>query len=275
MSKVIVTGSKGFIGRKLIEKLSHVYEVLEYDMHNCWELLDGVFEDSHSWDDIECIFHMGAISDTTVTDPIKVNHYNVKYTISLFQKAIAKRIPVKYASSASVYGDYSPFNKKYNPLNFYALSKLTVDYWVEDHLEEFSAVQGFRFFNVYGDGEEDKIERNQSSPVSKFIVQANTENKITVFEGSNKMLRDFICVDDVVDLVISNTKGSGIFDLGTGSVCSFQEVAELVSKKFGVPIQTVPFPKHLIGKYQYFTESSEEWQHKFITVSDYVKNYLH
>jgi ADP-L-glycero-D-manno-heptose 6-epimerase len=166
--------------------------------------------------------------------------------------------------------------KPLSPTSIYAITK-------RDHEEMFLSVGraygipavALRFFNVYGDGEEDKIERNQSSPVSKFIVQANTENKITVFEGSNKMLRDFICVDDVVDLVISNTKGSGIFDLGTGSVCSFQEVAELVSKKFGVPIQTVPFPKHLIGKYQYFTESSEEWQHKFITVSDYVKNYLH
>ena len=44
----------------------------------------------------------------------------------------------------------------FNPLNYYAISKLQIDYWVQDNIDEFSLIQGFRYFNVYGDGEGDK-----------------------------------------------------------------------------------------------------------------------
>ena len=40
-------------------------------------------------------------------------------------------------------------NRKHmSPLNFYALSKVTVDYWVQDHINDFELIQGFRYFNV-------------------------------------------------------------------------------------------------------------------------------
>ena len=118
------------------------------------------------WDDVECIFHLGAISDTTSTDPLEVNSFNVKYTISLFMLCSSKGIPVKYVDHPfSVYG---MCQDTFNPLNFCTLSKLTVDYWVQQHLGDFSHIQGFRFFNVYGPGEEDKVERGRVSPISTF-----------------------------------------------------------------------------------------------------------
>jgi len=117
--KVILTGSDGFIGKRLKQKLEQVWEVVEVEQNDCWMFLDHFTE----WDDVECIFHMGAISDTTASDPVQINYYNVTFTLSLFQIAIAKGIPVKYASSASVYGNGV---SQFNPLNFYALSKLTL-----------------------------------------------------------------------------------------------------------------------------------------------------
>ena len=51
---------------------------------------------------------------------------NTEFSLNLFQLAIEHQIPVKYASSASVYG---MTNDTMNPLNYYAISKLTVDYW--------------------------------------------------------------------------------------------------------------------------------------------------
>ena len=99
--RVIVTGAKGFIGKRLVEILSHVWDVVEVDKHNMWEILDWEILE---WDVVECTFNLGAISDTTSTDPMMVNSSNVNYTISLFMLAASKGIPVKYASSASVYG---------------------------------------------------------------------------------------------------------------------------------------------------------------------------
>lgn len=269
MKKVIVTGSDGFIGKRLVSKLKEQdIEVLEYDKNTCWYLLT-IFDE---WNDIDCIYHIGAISDTTASDPLTINNYNVSFSISLFMIAAVKGIPVKYASSASVYGNASGLDL-YNPLNFYAISKLTVDYWVRDHLDEFSLIQGFRFFNVYGDGEEDKVKRNQSSPISKFIEQAKTTGKIQIFEETDVALRDFICVDDVVDVLINNEKGSGIYDLGSSEPISFRQVAEAVADSYDAEVEEIPFPEHLKGKYQTYTRAKDEgWGVKFITVEDYVKN---
>ena len=56
------------------------------------------------WDEVEMILHQGGISSTTETDVNKIHKYNVEFSIALFEKAIEYSIPVKYASSASVYG---------------------------------------------------------------------------------------------------------------------------------------------------------------------------
>ena len=34
--RVIVTGANGFIGRRLVETLSHVWDVVEVDKNNMW-----------------------------------------------------------------------------------------------------------------------------------------------------------------------------------------------------------------------------------------------
>ena len=192
--------------------------------------------------------------------------------MNLFQLAIEHQIPVKYASSASVYG---MTNDTMNPLNYYAISKLTVDYWVKDHIKEFKHIQGFRYFNVYGEGEEEKIIRDQSSPISKFIHQAKTEGIIRVFENSKTYFRDFVCVDDLLNIILDNTRESGIYDLGTSSPISFLAVANIVAKYYNAHVQYIPFPKHLEGKYQTYTKAKPEWgTYKFKTVEDYVKDSL-
>ena len=98
-------------------------------------------------------------------------HFNVGFSCALLNKAIVYEFPIKYASSASVYGNQSVYQKSktYNPLNQYAISKLQIDYTVMDNIDQFTLVQGFRYFNVYGDGEEHK--GNQASPVSKFTKE--------------------------------------------------------------------------------------------------------
>ena len=56
-------------------------------------------------------------------------------------------------------------------------------------------IQGMRLFNVYGPGEEHKGE--QQSVFGKFEKQAKENGVIKVFEGSDKIYRDFIWVGDV------------------------------------------------------------------------------
>jgi len=257
---IILTGSRGFIGRNF---LKHLDNVIELDQDNCWTF----FHDFKNWKEVDMIIHQGAISSTIEKDINKIHSWNVDYTLLLFEFAIQYGIPVKYASSASVYGNQQGI---FNPLNYYAISKLQIDYWVTDNINKFSNIQGFRYFNVYGDGEDDK--GDQASPVSKFTKQIKETGKLKLFEGSDRFFRDFVCVNDLVKIVLNNDKPSGIYDLGTSSPVSFQYVAECVSKRYNGQVEYIPFPDHLKGKYQDYTCAKKEWDdYQFMTIEDYLK----
>lgn len=260
---IILTGSKGFIGKKFLKALQDAgKEVVEVEKNDSWHWRKNFYE----WKKVECIIHQGAMSSTTNTNLKQIFTFNIDFSEWLFEQAAKYDIPVKYASSASVYGNQQGI---INPLNYYALSKVTTDYWVQDHIDEFPLIQGFRYFNVYGEGEEHK--NDQASPITKFAKQLEENGKLKLFEGSDKFLRDFICVDDIVDIVLNNEKGSGIYDLGTSAPVSFQHVAECVAKKYGGEIEYIPFPDHLKGKYQTYTCAEPIWgDYKFITVQQYL-----
>jgi ADP-L-glycero-D-manno-heptose 6-epimerase len=260
---IVLTGHAGFIGQNFLKKLEDK-DVILIEKDDAYRFL----RDFDEWDKVELILHQGAISSTTEKNIRTIYHNNVAFTLFLLEYAMEYQIPFKYASSASVYGNTQG---QINPLNQYAISKLQVDYCVLDNLNKFPLIQGFRYFNVYGNGEDHK--GDQASPISKFTKQIRETGELSLFEGSDKFLRDFVCVDDVVDIVLNNDAPSGIYDIGTANPISFQEVAELVTKKENGKINTIPFPDHLVGKYQSYTCADMNWlsNYKFKTVSDYLQ----
>tara|TARA_B100002019_G_scaffold183979_1_gene158769 strand:- start:241 stop:1032 length:792 start_codon:yes stop_codon:yes gene_type:complete len=260
---IILTGSKGFIGKKFLNILQKQgKEVVEVEKNDSWHWRKTFY----NWKEVECIIHQGAMSSTTNTNLKQIFTFNIEFSEWLFEQAAKYEIPVKYASSASVYGNEQGI---INPLNYYALSKVTTDYWVQDNMDRFPLIQGFRYFNVYGDGEDNK--GNQASPISKFAKEIEETGKLKLFKGSEKFLRDFICVDDIVKVVLDNKKGSGIYDLGTSNPVSFDHVAQCCIKKYGGEIEYIPFPDHLKGKYQTYTCAKREWgNRKFKTVKEYL-----
>ena len=264
---ILLTGYKGFIGSHFRQALGEMGEdkVIGVDQDNAWEFLSKFDE----WDKLKLIIHNGAMSSTTEKNWMTIAHYNQDFTAHLFGKAIEYQIPVKYASSASVYGNQKKNRKIINPLNQYAISKLIIDYYVLDHIDKFKHIQGFRYFNVYGTGEDHK--GDQASPISKFTKQIRETGELTLFEGSDKFYRDFVWVKDVVDVVLNNTADSGIYDVGTGNPVSFETVAELVAKKEKGTIKRIPFPEHLKGKYQDYTCANNSWyEHDYTTVERYL-----
>jgi len=256
---IILTGSSGFIGQNFLKQLQE--PVICVEKNDCFKFLSS-FQD---WNKVSLILHQGAISSTTERNIATLHHHNVAFTLQLFQKAIDYQIPVKFASSASVYGNT---NGQINPLNYYAITKLQIDYFIQDNLDKFKSIQSFRYFNVYGEGEGHK--GDQASPISKFTKQIKETGKLKLFEGSDKFLRDFVCVDDIVNIVLNNEAPSGIYDLGTGNPISFQEVAELVTKKEGGEIELIPFPEHLQGKYQTYTCADNKFDYQFKSVKEYL-----
>lgn len=281
---IIVTGGFGFIGSNLIRALNArgVKDIIVVDdiedgrkfnnLTGCifrdFYNFDQFFQKFSEWDKVQIVFHEGAISSTTEMNGRLLMDRNFDYSVKLLNKAIEYKFLLQYASSASVYGTIQrnvavDETAAIIPLNPYAFTKALFDNKVITltNAEWFSSsgirVQGLRYFNVYGPGEDHKDD--QASPVTKFNKQAIKDSCIRVFEGSDNIYRDFICVYDLVNAKLELSAipfVNGIFNLGTGAPTSFMDIAKLTANKHNCPIEVIPFPDHLKEKYQYWTCAS-------------------
>lgn len=278
---ILVTGGFGFIGSNLIRVLNSrgINEIVVVDdlsdgskmmnLNGCkfseYYDVDSFFMHFTDWDKLKFIFHEGAISSTREKNGKLLMDRNYNYSIRLFNKAFEYRIPFQYASSAGVYGTVPsnvriPEGAPLNPQTPYAFTKSLFDEKVTKLLDsehfpkmEFN-VQGLRYFNVYGANESHK--KDQASPITKFTVSAKETGVIKIFEGSDKIYRDFVCVDDVVQAKLElafNRMNSGIFNIGTGYATSFKNIADLIASMEGARVETIPFPKEYKDAYQYWT----------------------
>lgn len=242
--KILITGHQGFIGKNLAPFLDKEHELFGYE----WDSNFLPEVEGFDW-----VIHLGAISATTERDIDKVMLQNYEFSKWLFNECNTKGVNFQYASSASVYGTGTDFREDApkQPQSYYATSKYLFDRWVMQQKHNV-IVQGFRYFNVYGPYEDHK--GDQASPISKFFKQAK-DGVIKLFENSDKYLRDFIYVGDCCNIhrFMLTTKESGIFNIGTGVATSFQEIAELVAKKYNAKIEYIPMPDSLKGQYQEYT----------------------
>jgi len=253
MTKALITGTSGFIG-------SHIVNLLPNSI--CCDQKDeyGSFKpDEINVDDmnISTVYHLGAISSTTETNTANIVNSNTLSSCKLLEQCIERDIPFVYASSASVYGlgNYGfSENTRLSPLNYYAISKASFDMIVTqkiiDHPE--SKIVGLRYFNVYGSGEDHK--EDMASPIHKFFQQSKKRGEVCVFEGSENYLRDFIHIADVSRITRDAVNfPSGIYNVGTGIARSFLDVAKVISGITKAKITEIPFPAHLLRKYQEYT----------------------
>ncbi|MBW1740381.1 MAG: ADP-glyceromanno-heptose 6-epimerase [Deltaproteobacteria bacterium] len=283
---IIVTGGAGFIGSNivkalnergrsdilLIDNLSHgakfrnIADCKIQDYLDKEDFLERVKAGSDFSPPIEAVFHQGACSATTEWDGRYMMRNNYGYSKELLHYCLERRIPYMYASSASVYGAGKVFKEAREhekPLNVYGYSKFLFDQYVRRLLPDAeSQIAGFRYFNVYGPNEQHK--GSMASVAFHFNNQVLAEGKVKLFEGSDgyadgEQRRDFIYVGDVVDVnlwFMDHPDKSGIFNVGTGRSQSFNDVARAVIDYHGRgEIEYIPFPEHLKGRYQSFTEA--------------------
>lgn len=250
--RILVTGHKGFIGSHAIEQLTKYNHVLlssfDWIDHNYMHELFHIT-------DIDAVMHFGAISSTTETDVNKVMYQNYDFSVWLLNLCNDLGIHFQWSSSASIYGLGTNFSEDAppDPRSPYAWSKYLFERYIQNK-EWRIPVQTFRYFNVYGDhGEEHK--GDQASPYHKFRTQAQTTGIIKIFENSENYLRDFIHVDQVLDIQFKflNFNKSGIWNIGTGQPKSFRQVAEEVAAQYNAKIETIPMPDNLKNSYQAYT----------------------
>jgi len=308
---IIVTGGAGFIGSNLIRALNKRGEsdILLVDhlvngrkMFNIADLNVADYMDKAEFinkmdsptflNGVRAIFHQGACSATTEWNGQYVMENNYNYSKHLLQSCLAKNVAFIYASSASVYGNgeqgFRVNRSCEQPINMYAYSKFQFDQYVRRILPIADCqIAGFRYFNVYGPGEQHK--GAMSSTAFHFNQQVIEHNKAKLFEGcdgraNGEQQRDFVYIDDVVDVnlwFLDHPDESGIFNVGTGRAETFNTVANaVIAWHQQGSIEYIPFPEHLKGAYQSYTQADISglrqagYSKDFLTVKQGVTQYL-
>jgi ADP-L-glycero-D-manno-heptose 6-epimerase len=307
----IVTGGAGFIGSNLVRTLiergcDDVIVVDEMtDGHKFLNICDFPIADYIDKDEfvtrlssdkgfasgIKAILHQGACSETTEWDGRYMMRNNYSYSQKLLHHCLDNKTQFIYASSAAVYGGSKEFVEDplfEVPLNVYGYSKVQFDRYVRRVTKASdSQVVGLRYFNVYGPREQHK--GSMASVAYHFNNQIRDTGAAALFAGTDgyadgEQLRDFVYVDDVCNVnmwFLDNPSSSGIFNTGSGRAQSFNDVANAVIQWHGKgKIRYVPFPDHLEGAYQSFTQADltqlrqSGCDVEFRPVEDGVKDYL-
>ena len=203
------------------------------------------------------IFHEAAISDTTVLDQAIMISTNVNAFKALLDVAMASAATMVYASSAATYGNApSPQTVgKEAPENVYGFSKLMMDNIAYEYHDKYpqARIIGLRYFNVYGARE--YFKNSTASMVLQFGLQILKGNAPRLFEGSDKILRDFIYIEDVIQANIKAMVGnSGVYNVGTALPRSFQDIADTLQKVLGVDYGNT-YIKNPYTAYQTFTQA--------------------
>ena len=307
---IIVTGGAGFIGSNLVlglnargyddilvvdhlkngHKFRNLAECRIADYLDRETFLQHLQAGHFQGKPIEAVFHQGACSATTEWDGQYMMTNNYEYSKTLLAYCQSHRIPFIYASSAAVYGGNLQFKEELAyeaPLNVYGYSKFQFDQYLRRQSDLQAPVVGLRYFNVYGPRESHK--GSMASVAFHLHQQLQAGDEIRLFEGcdgygNGEQRRDFVYVGDVVDInlwFMEHPEVSGIFNCGTGRSQTFNDVANAVIQHHGRgTIRYIPFPEHLKGCYQSFTEASLDrlraagCQHDFKTVEEGVSLYL-
>ncbi|HIQ50490.1 MAG TPA: ADP-glyceromanno-heptose 6-epimerase [Nautiliaceae bacterium] len=213
---------------------------------------------------IDYIFHQAAISDTTVLDQKIMIDTNVNAFKELCDLAVKKSASMIYASSAATYGNSKIFKVGYeNPNNVYGFSKLMMDNLAKEYYDKIQII-GLRYFNVYGKRE--FFKNKTSSMVLQFGLQLLNGESAKLFEDSDKIYRDFVYIEDVVQANIKacESNKNGVYNVGFGEARSFQDIVDILKKELNINRKDTYIPNPYIKQYQFFTKADIEDTKKYL-----------
>ncbi len=251
--RALVTGAAGFIGSNLALELSRqghsVVGLDDFSVGNFENLQDfsgdvvgGDVCDTAAWQSqvgkVEAVFHQAAITDTTVTDQLKMMRVNVEAFRGLLAWAAKSGVKkVVYASSAGVYGDGAVPMKETaarKPLNVYAFSKSIMENVASEFSKTHPKIElvGLRYFNVFGPRE--KFKGKFSSMIWQLAQQIKSGKRPRIFEHGEQY-RDHIYVKDVVraNMLASQKKVKGVYNVCTGKKTTFNEIIKFLNSALG------------------------------------------
>ena len=250
MKNVLVTGGAGFIGSHLCEGLlaaGHRVRVLDSLIYGKreWvpgdaEFIQGDIRDieacQRAAEGMQAVLHCAAMSRSGPSQEnldfcTQANIAGTQNMLLAARDAGVKRFI--YSGSSTYYGSRTPPHRESDPpdfLNIYGLTKRVG----EQYCLLFD--QGFglhcivlRYFNVYGPRQP---ETGAYALVLGIFLRRAAEGKTLEIHGDGQQRRDFVHVRDVVAAniaALSSTLRGEVFNVGSGTNISVQELADMIS----------------------------------------------
>jgi dTDP-glucose 4,6-dehydratase len=257
MGSILITGGQGFIGRNLLVECrrrgndaipSDILQSTDSQFIRCdigkFRQLDHIFVEN----DIDYVFHAAAEygrwnGENYYENLWNTNAVGTKNVLRAQQKHGFKMV---FFGSAEVYGDYDGVMTEdvmdkipIQQMNDYALSK-----WVNElQIRNSEIMHGtksviVRLFNVYGPCEHYNPFRGV---VPVFIYRALHDLPYTVHRGHK---RTFEFVEDIARSlanIIDNFKPGEVYNLGSDTQYTIEELSDLVQKHTGKDGSNVSF----------------------------------
>jgi len=268
--QIIVTGGAGFLGSHLCDRLlEEGHEVICVDnfftskKDNIAHLLDNRSFELIRHDitfplylEADEIYNLACPASPVhyQFDPVQTTKTSVHGAINML--GLAKRIKAKIfqASTSEVYGTpkVHPQTEDYwgnvNPIGIRACydegKRCAETLYFDYHRQHGLKIKVARIFNTYGP----RMHPNDGRVVSNFIVQALTDQEITIY-GDGSQTRSFCYVEDLIEGIIRLMNSSddivGPINLGNTEEATILELAKKIISISGSKSKIVykPLPK--------------------------------
>jgi UDP-glucose 4-epimerase len=233
--KILVTGSRGFIGQNFCRKNS---DVIEYDIalnRNMSILNIQQLEQVFVSQEPKIVLHLAANANPkkSVEDPLFDCQLNIEGTINLLQTAVKYKIEhLILASTAYVYGppQYYPIDEKH-PLGAntpYGISKKTAESYCLHYFKKYGLnITILRFFTIYG------LNQLQGYVIPDLINKISQANDKIELLGTKNDSRDFLWMGDLIDAIKQTIKvqpSGEILNIGGGDEIKIYDIALKISK---------------------------------------------
>jgi UDP-glucose 4-epimerase len=224
--KCLVTGHKGYIGNKIYNKLIELnYEVKGVDLKEGEDILCCLPNEQFDY-----VFHLAALPRVgySVEHPSYALRHNVMATSKLLEWS--KNHGVKrfiFSSSSAVTGDGE------GPTSPYGLHKLMSEMECKLYSELYDLdTVCLRYFNVFSEDQE--FGGSYSTIISAWMEMIR-QKKLLRLDGDGAQSRDFIHVEDIVDINLFcmnyNKEFNGkVYDVGSGTALSVNDIKNIVQR---------------------------------------------
>ena len=241
--KILITGSDGFLGRKLFNTLSLEHEV--YGTHR-QDAKDKIFSlditnnkkasELSSTIKPDILVHTAALVDIEKCEKEKELAYKINTEATQNLAGICKKLRIKmiYISTDYVFSDrekaYS-INSQPDPINYYGETKLLGEDAIRNILDDYVVIRPTILYGF-----------NSSEDKKNFVL--NVVNKLSNNEGltlDNKRIKYPLLIDDLAKIIdkLIKSKGTGIYHVSGPDAVTKYSWGRTIAKIFRLPEERV------------------------------------